>query len=87
MVIAARKLDQLTATAEEIRKLGGKCDTMQINIRDSAKALELVEAIVAKHGKLTCLVVRGQFSNFVGQVLSHLTRVHFSHSLFFFLLY
>ena len=57
VVIAARKLDQLTAVAEEIRKLGGKCDTMQINIRDAAKALELIENIVAKHGKLTCLVV------------------------------
>jgi len=56
-VIAARKIDQLTATAEEIRKSGGKCDTMQINIRDSVKAVELIEAIVAKHGKLTCLVV------------------------------
>lgn len=57
VVIAARKQDQLTAVAEEIRKLGGKCDTMQINIRDASKALELIENIVAKHGKLTCLVV------------------------------
>ena len=57
VVIAARKLDQLTAVAEEIRKLGGKCDTMQINIRDPVKALEMINAIVAKHGKLTCLVV------------------------------
>lgn len=57
VVIAARKLDQLTAVAEEIRKLGGKCDTMQINIRDADKALELIENVVTKHGKLTCLVV------------------------------
>lgn len=60
VVIAARKQDQLTTVAEEIRKLGGKCDTMQINIRDPVKALEMIEAIVAKHGKLTCLVVSAQ---------------------------
>src|SRR5690554_38020 len=57
VVIAARKMDQLTATAEEIQKLGGRCDTMQINIRDPVKTREMVEAIVEKHGKLTCLVV------------------------------
>lgn len=63
VVIAARKMDQLTAVVDEIRKLGGKCDAMQINIRDPVKCLELVEAIVAKHGKLTCLVnnAGGQF--------------------------
>ena len=62
-MIAARKMDQLTATSEEIRKLGGKCEPMQINIRDSAKAAGLIEAIVAKHGKLTCLVVCTSFSS------------------------
>ncbi|KAG0293573.1 hypothetical protein BGZ98_002115 [Dissophora globulifera] len=65
VIIAARKLDQLKATAEEIHKLGGICDTMQINIRDPVKAAELVQAIVAKYGKLTCLV-----NNAGGQFLS-----------------
>ncbi|KAI7824836.1 hypothetical protein BC939DRAFT_449355 [Gamsiella multidivaricata] len=63
VVLAARKLDQLTRTAEEIGLLGGKCDVMTINIRDPAQAQQLVEQIVAKHGKLTGLVnnAGGQF--------------------------
>ena len=57
VIIAARKQDQLTRTAHEIQLLGGKCDTMTINIRDPAQAQQLVEQIVTKHGKLDALVV------------------------------
>ncbi|KAG0229452.1 hypothetical protein BGW41_003029 [Actinomortierella wolfii] len=65
VIIAARKQDQLTAVAKEIALLGGKCDTMTINIRDSEAAVELIRKIVAKYGKLDCLV-----NNAGGQFLS-----------------
>ncbi|KAF8977488.1 hypothetical protein BGZ46_007339 [Entomortierella lignicola] len=63
VILAARKMDQLNSTAKEIELLGGKCDVMQLNIRDANQALELVNQIVAKHGKLTGLVnnAGGQF--------------------------
>ncbi|KAF9424649.1 hypothetical protein BGZ76_003488, partial [Entomortierella beljakovae] len=63
VVIAARKLDQLTKTAEEIKLLGGICDTIQLNIRDADQAQEVVNQIVAKHGRLDGLVnnAGGQF--------------------------
>ncbi|KAK3828113.1 MAG: hypothetical protein J3Q66DRAFT_434711 [Benniella sp.] len=63
VIIAARKQDQLTRTAHEIQLLGGKCDTMTINIRDPVQAQQLVEQIVTKHGKLDALVnnAGGQF--------------------------
>lgn len=57
VVIAARKLEALESVQAEIRALGGVCDVMQINIRDASMATQLVQDIVAKHGKLTCLVV------------------------------
>ncbi|KAG0003357.1 hypothetical protein BGZ80_001294 [Entomortierella chlamydospora] len=63
VVIAARKMDPLKAVQEEIKNLGGICDTMQINIRDAAMATKLIQDIVKKHGKLSCLVnnAGGQF--------------------------
>ncbi|KAF9353608.1 hypothetical protein BGX26_008637 [Mortierella sp. AD094] len=56
-------MDQLTSTAKEIELLGGKCDVMQLNIRDANQALEVVNQIVSKHGKLNGLVnnAGGQF--------------------------
>ncbi|KAF9115653.1 hypothetical protein BGX27_007080 [Mortierella sp. AM989] len=65
VVIAARRLEPLKAVQEEIIKLGGVCDTMQINIRDAAMATKLIQDIVEKHGKLSCLV-----NNAGGQFLS-----------------
>ena len=57
VVIAARKMHQLAIVQEEIHKLGGICDTMQINIRDAAIATKLIQDIVAKHGRIDSLVV------------------------------
>ncbi|KAF9200867.1 hypothetical protein BGZ49_008906 [Haplosporangium sp. Z 27] len=63
VVIAARKIEPLKTVQEEIRKLGGVCETMQINIRDAAMATKLIQDIVEKYGKLDCLVnnAGGQF--------------------------
>ncbi|KAF9338515.1 hypothetical protein BGZ91_008644 [Linnemannia elongata] len=63
VIIAARKFDQLENTAKEIRLLGGRCETMTLNIRDTVQAQDLINSIVAKHGKLTGLVnnAGGQF--------------------------
>lgn len=58
VVIAARKIDQLKAVQEEIQLLGGICDIMVVNIRDAAMTAKMIEDIVAKHGKLNCLVVK-----------------------------
>ena len=57
-MIAARKMDQLKTVQEEIRLLGGICDTMVINIRDPVMTSKLIEDIVTKYGKLNCLVVK-----------------------------
>ncbi|KAF8975412.1 hypothetical protein BGZ46_009143 [Entomortierella lignicola] len=63
VVIAARKIEPLKTVQEEIRKLGGVCETMQINIRDADMATKLIQDIIEKHGKLDCLVnnAGGQF--------------------------
>ncbi|KAF9432700.1 hypothetical protein BGZ76_010440 [Entomortierella beljakovae] len=63
VVIAARKVHQLKAVQEEIIKLGGICDAMQVNIRDPDMTKKLIRDIVEKHGKLTGLVnnAGGQF--------------------------
>ncbi|KAG0357157.1 hypothetical protein BG005_003866 [Podila minutissima] len=63
VVIAARKLEALKAMQAEIQALGGVCDVMQINIHDANMATQLVQDIVAKHGKLSCLINKagGQF--------------------------
>jgi citronellol/citronellal dehydrogenase len=50
-------MHQLAIVQEEIHKLGGICDTMQINIRDAAMATKLIQDIIAKHGRIDCLVV------------------------------
>lgn len=59
VILAARKIDNLTRTAEEIRadNPDAKVDTMLVNIRDANQCQDLTNAIVEKYGKLTCLVV------------------------------
>ncbi|KAF9098662.1 hypothetical protein BGX29_007505, partial [Mortierella sp. GBA35] len=63
VIIAARKIDKLENTAKEIRLLGGRCETMVLNICEPLQAQHLVHQIVAQHGKLTGLVnnAGGQF--------------------------
>jgi NADP-dependent 3-hydroxy acid dehydrogenase YdfG len=60
IIIAARKIEPLNIVQDEIQKLGGICDTMLLNIRDAAMATQVIEDIVAKHGKLNGLVVSGE---------------------------
>ncbi|KAG0204582.1 hypothetical protein BGX33_008402 [Mortierella sp. NVP41] len=63
VIIAARKIDKLENTAKEIRLLGGRCETMVLNICEPLQAQHLVHQIVAQHGELTSLVnnAGGQF--------------------------
>ncbi|KAF9928895.1 hypothetical protein FBU30_002037 [Linnemannia zychae] len=63
VVIAARRIESLKTVQDEIQKLGGICDTMQLNIRDPNMATQVILDIVSKHGKLNCLVnnAGGQF--------------------------
>jgi citronellol/citronellal dehydrogenase len=63
VVIAARRLEPLEKTAAEITEAGGRCDTVQLNIRDEKAVDAVVAGIVAKHGRIDGLVnnAGGQF--------------------------
>jgi citronellol/citronellal dehydrogenase len=63
VVIAARRLEPLEQTAAEIAEAGGRCDTVQLNIRDEKVVDAVVAGIVAKHGRIDGLVnnAGGQF--------------------------
>jgi citronellol/citronellal dehydrogenase len=63
VVIAARRREPLERTAAEIADAGGRCDVVELNVRDDAAVDAAVAGIVAKHGRLDALVhnAGGQF--------------------------
>ena len=70
VVIAARRLELLEKTAAEMTEAGGRCDTVQLNIRDEKAVDAVVAGIVAKHGRIDGLVnnAGGQFVQPAAQV-------------------
>jgi len=56
VVAVARNVELLGTLADEIRKSGGRCDPQAADVTDSARIIELVEAVVASHGRLDILV-------------------------------
>ena len=65
VVIAGRRPEPLEKTAAEIAEAGGKCDTVQLDIREEESVNEALAQIVAKHGRLD-----GLFNNAGGQFLA-----------------
>lgn len=70
VVIGARRREPLDRTAEEIAEAGGKCDGVEIDIRDEASVDAAVSAVVSKHGRIDGLVnnAGGQFFSLSGQM-------------------
>lgn len=64
VIIAGRRAEVLEQTAEEIRSDGGRCEVAQFDIRDSELVDTRVGEIVARHGRIDCLVnnAGGQFA-------------------------
>ncbi len=63
VVLAARKLENLEATRDEIAAASGSVSIHACNIRQEADIIALFDAILAEHGKLDALVnnAGGQF--------------------------
>ncbi len=70
VVIGARRLEPLEKTAAEIAEAGGRCDVVQLNIRDEKAVDATIGSIVARHGRLDGLVnnAGGQFVAPLGEM-------------------
>ena len=56
VVLGARRIERLTAVCAEIREAGGVADALATDLRDEAQVTALVDAAVARHGRLDALV-------------------------------
>jgi citronellol/citronellal dehydrogenase len=65
VVIAGRRKEPLDETAHEIGEAGGKCDVVQIDIRDAENVDEGVAQVVSRHGRID-----GLFNNAGGQFVA-----------------
>ena len=62
-VLVGRRAEKLDAVAQEIRAEGGTAQTAPCDIRDEDRVRELVQQVVARHGRIHALVnnAGGQF--------------------------
>ena len=62
-VLVGRRAEKLDAVAHEIRAEGGTAETAPCDIRDEDRVRELVQQVVARHGRIHALVnnAGGQF--------------------------
>ncbi len=65
VVIGARRRDLLEKTAAEIAETGGRCDVVEINIRDEQSVDAAVTQIVERHSRID-----GLFNNAGGQFVA-----------------
>jgi NAD(P)-dependent dehydrogenase (short-subunit alcohol dehydrogenase family) len=65
VIIAGRRPEPLAETVEEIQSIGGKADSIIMNIRDEEQVDEVLKELVAKYGRLDALVnnAGGQFAS------------------------
>jgi citronellol/citronellal dehydrogenase len=63
VAIGARRREPLERTAAEIAEAGGRCDLVQLNVRDEREVERAVGELVARHGRIDALVnnAGGQF--------------------------
>jgi len=62
VVIGGRRREVLDGTAEEIGRAGGKCDVVELDIRNQEMVDSVVAAVASKHGRID-----GLFNNAGGQ--------------------
>jgi len=55
-VLAGRRQEPLAEGVSRIASAGGKADSMQTDVRDPEQVKRLVEHVVAKHGRVDCLI-------------------------------
>ena len=70
VVITGRSLDKLAAVVAEITEDGGQVMTKACDIRDDAMVVDLIEAVLARHGRIDGLV-----NNAGGQYRAHLKTI------------
>ena len=70
VVITGRNLDKLAAVAAEITEDGGQVMTKACDIRDDAMVVDLIEAVLARHGRIDGLV-----NNAGGQYRTHMKTI------------
>jgi citronellol/citronellal dehydrogenase len=70
VVLLGRKLDKLQTVAEEIIVDGGRCSFHGCDIRDEAGVQDVVQAIVATHGR-----IHGLLNNAGGQYITPLEQI------------
>jgi NADP-dependent 3-hydroxy acid dehydrogenase YdfG len=56
VVLGARRADRLASVCERIRSAGGQADAVVTDLRQETDVEELIEAAVARHGRLDVLV-------------------------------
>jgi NADP-dependent 3-hydroxy acid dehydrogenase YdfG len=56
VILGARRADRLADVCDEIRAAGGLADACPTDLRDEAQVTALVDAAVARHGRLDALV-------------------------------
>jgi len=63
VVVAGRREEPLARAAAEIAEAGGRCEPVQLDIRDEAQVDEAVAQVVSRHGRIDGLVnnAGGQF--------------------------
>jgi citronellol/citronellal dehydrogenase len=70
VVLLGRKLDKLQTVAEEILSDAGRCSFHACDIRDEAAVQDVVQAIVATHGR-----IHGLVNNAGGQYIAPLEQI------------
>lgn len=70
VVIASRNEEHLTATADEVRALGGRCLAVPTNIRDTDQVDHLHDRVMAEMGRVDFLInnAGGQFPSLPSQI-------------------
>lgn len=56
VLIASRSAEHLEPVRDEIRKLGGRCEMLVVDVRDAAKCDEMVAAAVKHFGRLDVMI-------------------------------
>ncbi len=68
VVLAARDEARLTAVAAEIDDLSGSSDIVRLDVSDSAAVQQVIDGVVARHGRLDVLCNNAGISNARGHV-------------------
>lgn len=62
LVLAARRLAELEAIAEECRRIGAECLTLRTDVAEQAECVALIEATIARFGRIDVLVANAGVS-------------------------